>query len=183
MKAMKMIVTTSVMALILGGCQTADHTTSAQAEALNQPHIVNLIGASGQTVGTAKLTEVPEGVRLEVQVSGLKPGLHGIHIHEKALCEGPTFDSAGAHLNPTHKLHGFNNPKGYHAGDLPNLVVDAQGNGKFDAISKAIVLQPDKPNSLLKPGGTSVIIHEMEDDYKTDPSGNSGKRIACGVVK
>ncbi|MFD0697269.1 superoxide dismutase family protein [Paenibacillus sp. GCM10027628] len=183
MKSMNILMSASLAVLMLSGCQSAQNVATANAEAPPQEINVPLIGTTGQTIGTAKLTAVQEGVRIEVQASGLKPGLHGLHVHEKAVCEAPTFESAGAHLNPTHKQHGFNNPKGYHAGDLPNMLVDEQGNGRFDAISKSVVLLPDKPNSLLKPGGTSIVIHEQVDDYKTDPSGNSGKRIACGAVK
>ncbi|NOV03354.1 superoxide dismutase family protein [Paenibacillus planticolens] len=182
MKSLKTVVTVSLGLLVLTGCQTVK--SSAIAETASTPPMqVTLIGTNGQPTGTAQLTAVQEGVRIDLQVSGLKPGLHGFHIHEKSACEAPTFDSAGAHFNPMHKQHGFLNPKGFHAGDLPNLVVDEQGNGRLSTVTQSVVLLPDKPNSLLKPGGTSLVIHEKEDDLKTDPSGNSGKRIACGSVK
>ncbi|MEW9697917.1 superoxide dismutase family protein [Paenibacillus sp. SI8] len=182
MKSIKIVVSSSIILIALNGCQTVKSMATLEAA---PPTLIEvpLIGTTGQPIGSARLTAVPDGVRIEAQVSGLKPGLHGFHIHEKAICEAPGFDSAGAHFNPFQKQHGFNNPKGYHIGDLPNMLVDEQGNGRFDAITKSVVIQADKPNSLLKPGGTSVVIHEQEDDLKTDPSGNSGKRIACGAVK
>lgn len=183
MKLIRMVMTVSMSLLILTGCQTVSN--KAVSEATSPPSFVNvaLIGSNNQSVGTAELSEVPDGVQLDVQVSGLTPGVHGIHIHEKGICEAPTFDTAGGHLNPLKKEHGFLNPKGAHAGDLPNLIVDEQGNGRFSAITKSVVFMPDKPNSLLRPGGVSLVIHEKADDLKTDPSGNSGKRIACGAVK
>lgn len=182
MKSLKIVVTVSLGLLVLTGCQSVKSTATAESGSA-PPLQVTLIGASGQTVGNAQLAAVPEGVQIDLQVSGLTPGAHGFHIHEKAACDAPTFDSAGAHFNPMHKEHGFLNPKGAHAGDLPNLVVDDQGNGRLSAVTKSVVLLPDKPNSLFKPGGTSLVIHEKADDLKTDPSGNSGKRIACGAVK
>ncbi|MBD0379247.1 superoxide dismutase family protein [Paenibacillus sedimenti] len=183
MKSIHILMTATMMMLLLSGCQTTQNVATIEAAAPPQEINVPLIGATGQKIGNAKVLAVQEGVRIEVQVSGLKPGLHGLHIHEKAVCEAPAFESAGTHFNPTHMEHGFHNSKGYHAGDLPNLLVDAQGNGNYDVIAKTVVLLPDKPNSLLKTGGTSIVIHEQVDDYKTDPSGNSGKRIACGAVK
>ncbi|MBA2938015.1 superoxide dismutase family protein [Paenibacillus sp. CGMCC 1.16610] len=182
MKSLKIVVTVSLGLLVLTGCQSVKSTATAEAGS-TPPLEVTLIGASGQTVGMAQLAAAPEGVQIDLQVSGLTPGAHGFHIHEKAACDAPTFDSAGAHFNPMHKEHGFLNPKGAHAGDLPNLVVDEQGNGRLSTVTKSVVLLPDKPNSLFKPGGTSLVIHEKADDLKTDPSGNSGKRIACGAVK
>ncbi|MDU0201553.1 superoxide dismutase family protein [Paenibacillus sp. MAH-36] len=182
MKSLKIVVTVSLGLLVLTGCQSVKSTATAESGS-TPPLEVTFIGASGQTVGKAQLAAVPEGVQIDLQVSGLTPGAHGFHIHEKAACDAPTFDSAGAHFNPMHKEHGFLNPKGAHAGDLPNLVVDEQGNGRLSTVTKSVVMLPDKPNSLFKPGGTSLVIHEKEDDLKTDPSGNSGKRIACGAVK
>ncbi|KRF32107.1 superoxide dismutase family protein [Paenibacillus sp. Soil787] len=183
MKSIKIIMTVSLGLLVLTACQSVKSTMTKEAASPPSELQVSMIGSSGQPIGTAHLTSVQDGVQIDLQVSGLTPGNHGLHFHEKAVCEAPNFDSAGAHFNPFKKEHGFHNPKGFHAGDLPNLVVDAQGNGKFNAITKSAVLLPDRPNSLLKQGGTSLVIHEKEDDLKTDPSGNSGKRIACGAVK
>jgi Cu-Zn family superoxide dismutase len=139
--------------------------------------------AQGQQIGSAKLTQLPDGVKINVSVTGLAPGQHGIHFHENGICEGPSFESAGAHFNPTGRHHGLNNPEGPHAGDLPNLQADGQGSANVEWISKAVTLEPGKPNSLLKPGGTALIIHENPDDQVSDPSGNSGARIACGAIR
>ncbi|UJF35203.1 superoxide dismutase family protein [Paenibacillus hexagrammi] len=183
MKSKKLLMSASVLLFTLSGCQSANMAASAEAAA--PPSVVNvaIVGTAGKQIGTAKLQQVAEGVRIQLEVTGLKPGVHGFHIHEKGVCEAPDFTSAGGHLNPLHKQHGFKNPKGPHAGDLPNLTVDSQGNGRMDVISKEVVLLPDKPNSLFKPGGTSLVIHEQPDDMVSDPAGNSGKRVACGVVK
>jgi Cu-Zn family superoxide dismutase len=183
MKSVQIMVTAGLGLLMLTGCQTVRSTSVSEAGSPPETINVALIGSNNQSVGSAVLTAVKDGVQLDVQVSGLPPGVHGLHIHEKAVCEAPTFDSAGAHFNPHMKEHGFLNPKGAHAGDLPNLIVDAQGNGKFSAVTNAIVLDKGKPNSLFKPDGSSLVVHEKADDLKTDPSGNSGKRIACGAVK
>jgi superoxide dismutase, Cu-Zn family len=142
-------------------------------------HIVN---AQGQKIGTAEIRPSGGGVRIDVEVSQLPPGTHGIHVHNVGKCEGPAFTSAGPHFNPTSKKHGKENPEGPHAGDLLNLEV------KADGVGKASLLDPDAtlgegPNSMFHEGGTSLVIHASPDDYKTDPSGNSGARIACGVIE
>ncbi|CAN7451486.1 superoxide dismutase family protein [Paenibacillus sp. LjRoot153] len=183
MKSVQIMMTTCLGLMMLTGCQTVKSTSVSEATTSPETISVALIGSNNQSVGSAQLTAVRDGVQMDVQVSGLTPGVHGLHIHEKAICEAPTFDSAGGHFNPHKKEHGFLNPKGAHAGDLPNLIVDAQGNGRFSSVTKSVVLQKDKPNSLFKPGGSSLVVHEKADDLKTDPSGNSGKRIACGAVK
>jgi len=139
--------------------------------------------AQGQKIGEAMLKQMPNGVKVEVTAQGLTPGQHGIHFHEKGICEAPDFKTAGEHLNPAKKHHGLLNPQGPHAGDLPNLVVDEKGNGTFRVLTTLVTLMPNQPNSLLKEGGTSLVIHEKPDDEKTDPAGNSGSRIACGVIK
>lgn len=135
----------------------------------------------GKDVGVATLIQTDDGVRVAVTGYRLPAGTHGIHIHAVGLCEPPDFTSAGGHFNPTGKQHGRMNPAGPHAGDLPNLVVAASGEGGLDVTTKAITLGPG-PNSLFGDKGTSFVIHANPDDEKTDPAGNSGARIACGVV-
>jgi Cu-Zn family superoxide dismutase len=129
------------------------------------------------------LTQGDGIVKIHLEAKGLPPGVHGFHIHQTGKCEPPSFTSAGDHLNPTHKQHGFYNPKGFHAGDLPNIQVAADGTVRADVESKNVTLKKGEPNSLLRKGGTSLVIHEKADDYVTDPSGNSGSRIACGVIR
>jgi Cu-Zn family superoxide dismutase len=138
--------------------------------------------AKGEQVGTATLTQGKGGVALAVKVEKLPPGEHGIHIHSVGKCEGPDFKSAGAHLNPTGKKHGAKNPAGHHEGDLPNLMVGADGKGSLETTIAGAVLGTE-PGQLLAGEGTSVVIHADADDMKTDPAGNSGVRIACGVIK
>lgn len=142
-----------------------------------------IIDTKGAEIGTAVLTQKGDAVHIHLEAKNLTPGEHGIHFHENGKCEPPDFTSAGAHFNPQGKQHGFNNPKGFHAGDLPNITVKADGTVNEDLESKVVTLKKGVPNSLLKEGGTSLMIHEKADDYVTDPSGNSGARIACGVIK
>lgn len=160
----------------------AEAEAKAQSESAEPAKRIDIMDAKGAKVGTAVLSEAPEGVRLQVEVSGLPKGIHGIHIHDKGVCTAPDFKSAGEHFNPEGKKHGFENPEGYHAGDLLNLEIGSDGKGKAELIDKKVTLAKDKANSLLKPGGTALVIHETADDYKTDPAGNSGARIACGVI-
>lgn len=137
----------------------------------------------GKKIGKAVLTQLEGGVKVHVEVSGLTPGLHGIHFHEVGQCTPPDFKTAGEHFNPTHKHHGLLNPEGPHAGDLPNLIIDERGKGRMNVFTRLVTLKHGEPNSLLKKGGTSLVIHAKPDDEKTDPSGNSGARIACGVIR
>jgi len=142
-----------------------------------------IIDSKGAEVGTAVLTQKADAVHIHIEAKNLPPGEHGIHFHETGKCDPPDFKTAGAHFNPQGKQHGFKNPKGYHAGDLLNITVKADGTVNTDLESKTVTLKKGAPNSLLKPGGTSLMIHEKADDYVTDPSGNSGARIACSVIR
>lgn len=141
-----------------------------------------LMDSSGARVGVATFSLVEGGARLGVSVSGLSPGEHGIHIHERGDCTAPDFSSAGAHLNPAGRQHGLENPAGPHAGDLPNLKVEADGSADtIFAVSPDLLAGGEGP--LFQPGGTAVVVHAEQDDQHTDPSGGSGARVACGVVK
>lgn len=158
-------------------------TSLAEEKKQGDAIIVSIVNTNGEAIGKAVLTEQAGKVLIHVEAEKLSPGVHGIHIHEKGLCEPPKFTSAGAHFNPTSKEHGFDNPKGFHLGDLPNITVGADGKVAADITSAVITLQPGKPNSIVRPGGTALVIHAAADDYKTDPAGNSGDRVACGVIK
>jgi Cu-Zn family superoxide dismutase len=142
---------------------------------------VELKDAQGKSVGTALLWQQGSGVGLELNVHDLTPGEHAIHFHQNPKCEGPDFKSAGGHFNPESKKHGFESPDGHHAGDMKNFTVDAQGKAKAK-LEDADASLGDGSHSLFSNGGTAIVIHAKADDYKTDPSGNSGDRIACGVI-
>ncbi len=142
----------------------------------------DIVDAQGQNIGTATILPAKEGVKIEVNVSQLPTGTRGIHIHAVGKCDGPDFTTAGPHLNPDAKKHGKDNPQGLHAGDLLNIEVKADGTLKATLLDTMATLG-DGPNSVFHDGGTALVIHAKEDDYKTDPAGNSGPRIACGVVQ
>ncbi len=161
--------------LLLSGCTTAAVDPPLRGQAM-------LRDKSGQQLGTATLTESADGVRIQVTASGLPPGPKGLHVHAVGRCDPPDFVSAGAHFNPAARKHGRLNPDGAHAGDLPNLVVGATGSGSVDTTTQAVTLRSGVAGSLFGDGGTSLVIHAQQDDEKTDPSGNSGARIACGVI-
>ena len=142
---------------------------------------VTLKDANGRVVGSGVFLQESDGVRILLDVKGLQPGVKGVHIHDVGQCVPPSFDSAGPHFNPTKAVHGLDNPKGPHAGDLPNLEVDASGQGHLEFTNTRVTLKPG-PNSLIDDNGSSLVVHENPDDLRTDPSGNSGPRIACGVI-
>ncbi|WP_039042871.1 superoxide dismutase family protein [Sporosarcina sp. ZBG7A] len=145
--------------------------------------LVDLKDADGQTTGTAELEETEEGINVHVKAEGLPEGKHGLHFHETGVCEAPDFESAGGHFNPDEKNHGLEMEGGPHAGDLPNLEVGEDGIVDDEFTAKNVTLGTDEPNSLLKDTGTALVIHAGEDDGETQPSGDSGERIACGVIK
>lgn len=153
----------------------------AQAKSHMKAH-ADLVDANGKSIGTAVLTEQKDGVKVEVKVSGLTPGKHGFHIHEKGTCTPPDFKSAGGHFNPFHKQHGMDNPAGKHAGDLPNLEVREDGTAEATAVAAGATLKKGA-GSLLKPGGSAIVIHAGPDDNVSDPAGNAGGRVACGEIK
>lgn len=142
-----------------------------------------IYNANGQQIGVATFTAVRgEGVKINLDVSRLSPGAHGVHIHAEGKCTPPGFESAGPHFNPEHQQHGLKNPNGPHAGDLGNIVVGANGKAHVVLLDPRLSLEEGNPNSILRPGGTSIVIHRDRDDEISDPAGNSGPRVACGVI-
>lgn len=146
--------------------------------------VVDLHDETGEVVGSAVFLEEEGGVRITVELTGFTAaagGARGIHLHETGACE-PDFSAAGAHFNPEGAEHGHENPLGHHAGDLPNIEVDADGNASYEYLNEVVTLDEEEGTSLLAGDGTAIVIHFEPDDYETDPDGNAGERIACGVV-
>jgi Cu-Zn family superoxide dismutase len=141
-----------------------------------------LRNSQGADIGRVTLTEKDGLILIRIRATGLIPGSHGTHLHQAGVCEGPDFQSAGSHLNPTAKKHGIVNPEGHHLGDLPNLIVAV--NGRAEAIHEVLGEEAKAGlKSFVGPSGLSLVIHADPDDQRTDPSGNSGARIACAVFR
>jgi Cu-Zn family superoxide dismutase len=158
-----------ILAGLLAGCTAVDVPVAAPP--------VSLIDGSGQTIGTVVAAQTSGGIALTVRASGLPHGLHGIHVHSVGRCDPPTFESAGAHWNPAKRKHGLNNPAGPHAGDIPNITASSTG-----VASDTVVLAQASFALLADADGSALVIHAHPDDYVTDPSGNSGTRLACAVL-
>jgi len=160
--------------------------TSCSAVGLGSKSVqAELIDNANKPVGHATLTQTEAGVKIVLDVHGAPPGMHALHIHNNGQChagEEKPFDSSGPHFNPFGKKHGLENPEGPHAGDLPNFEVAADGTAHVEVVAHLVTLKTGAPNSLLKEGGTCLMIHLKADDYKTDPTGNAGTRWACGMI-
>lgn len=145
---------------------------------------VPLKTSSGQDAGTARFIPTKgKNIVIRLNLKNLPPGQHAVHIHEHAACDAPDFKTAGGHFNPDSRKHGIENPQGHHNGDLPqNITIGADGTGKATFRVDYLSLDPSAPDSLFANGGTSIMVHEKADDMKTDPTGNAGGRIACGVI-
>jgi Cu-Zn family superoxide dismutase len=137
--------------------------------------------SAGKRVGTAVLREARGGVLITLNVKGLQEGLHAVHVHTVGKCDGPAFTSAGGHFNPLNKKHGLKSPDGPHAGDLPDMYVNKDGTGRYEAFMESIRLSPGEA-SVFDADGSAIVVHVTADDNVTDPTGNSGDRIACGVI-
>ena len=148
-------------------CATPDELGPSHGE------VIPLVSSAGASVGGAQAEPRPGGTYLRIAVEGLTPGEHGLHLHSVGRCDGPEFKSAGPHWNPSGKQHGHLNPLGAHLGDLPNIIVSANGHGATNFLVSGELGDAD---------GTSLVVHAKPDDYRTDPSGDSGDRIACAVI-
>jgi Cu-Zn family superoxide dismutase len=173
----------AVAALVLSGCMTDGGMSEAPAiGAAGQASVrADLRAVSGVAMARATATQVGDSIRVRIEAVGMRAGAYGAHLHTVGRCDAPDFASAGPHWNPTGQQHGKNNPRGMHKGDLPNLAVGTDGRGSFEfTIPRASISGGGTP--LLDPDGAAVVIHTAADDYRTDPSGNSGGRMACGVL-
>lgn len=165
-------------------CLAAFAALTAPALAQNTTATADIMGLDGKSLGTLKLETMDGHVHISGELTGLPAGDHGIHIHEKGDCDaGGKFESAGGHFNPTSHKHGKDNPEGPHAGDLPNVTVPPEGAGALVDLMDDSVTLGEGENSLFDADGSAIVVHADQDDYKTDPSGNSGDRIACGVIE
>jgi superoxide dismutase, Cu-Zn family len=165
-----------VASLLVAGC--AGMGASPGGDNTGRAELKN---AAGQPVGTATLTQVGNAVRVVLEVQGLPPGQHGVHVHTVGRCDPPDFASAGGHFNPLSRQHGALNPQGAHAGDLPNVTVGADGKGRLESTTELFTLGGG-PTTIFDADGSAIVVHAAPDDFKTDPTGNSGARIACGVI-
>ena len=166
--------------VLVAGALSVAFTCAAHAQ---QPVTVELVDPESLLVGTATLTQAPAGVTIALDLTGLKPGEHALHLHAVPECKGFSLSSAGDHFNPTNKKHGVKNPEGPHAGDLGNFTVAANGTAKTTLTAPGITLAADAPNSVFAKGGTALILHEDGDDMVTDPDGGAGDRLACAAIK
>jgi Cu-Zn family superoxide dismutase len=153
---------------------------TATLEVRAQDAVAELIDGKTNPIGSAQLNQLEQGVQIVVAVSGLPAGKHALHIHETGECE-PPFESAGGHFNPTDVAHGWDNPEGPHAGDLPNIYI-GEGAVQVEYITDRVTLE-DGETSLLDDDGAAIVIHQGQDDYVSEPAGDAGMRLACGVIE
>jgi Cu-Zn family superoxide dismutase len=163
----------SILVSLAAGCSMSTEPAS-QATA-------ELKDKDGKAVGVATFRESSGGVTVDVNVKGLTPGLHAVHVHAVGRCDAPAFTSAGGHFNPAQKKHGYKSPEGAHAGDLPNMLVAKDGTGRFESFTDGMTLKPGA-TSVFDKDGSALVIHAGVDDNITDPTGNAGDRAACGVI-
>ncbi|HEX7900587.1 MAG TPA: superoxide dismutase family protein [Planctomycetota bacterium] len=166
-------------ALALVGCEREGNGEGPRMSKAAPAARAELVDTQGRPVGTARFAPDGRGLRVTLDLRGLPPGTHALHLHEKGVCDRPEFKSSGDHFNPTGRKHGLLNPEGPHAGDLPNILVAGDGTSRGSFHAPYLSLEPG-PNSVF---GTCLMIHAGPDDGMTDPAGNAGGRIACGALR
>lgn len=178
-----MKITPILLAVPLGFAMSACATASPDAAAPAAPTArASLAAGDGSARGQAMVTEAADGLHVVVKAQGVTPGIHAVHIHTIGTCTGPDFTSAGGHWNPAGRQHGKDNPAGMHMGDMPNMVAGSDGAGELEYVVAHGSIQGGA-TPLLDADGAAVVIHAQADDNKTDPTGNAGGRVACGVLK
>jgi len=179
-----MKITPILLALPLGAALSACATTGTDAAMPAEAPMAStkLMAGDGSARGTATVTEAADGLHVLVKAQGLTPGMHAVHIHTTGLCTPPDFTSAGGHWNPTNRQHGAENPAGKHMGDMPNMLAGSDGAGEMEYVVPGGMIQGGSM-PLLDVDGAAVVIHAQADDNKSDPAGNAGGRVACGVLK
>jgi Cu-Zn family superoxide dismutase len=163
--------------LLLAGALTAGEAWAQAGSASG-----SLVNAKGDEVGSVELTQMEKGVRVQAEAEGVPAGTHAFHIHETGDCQTPDFQSAGGHYNPASHQHGWNNPEGPHAGDLPNVHIADDGVLAIEYFTDAVTLG-EGDTTLFDDDGSAIVLHEGEDDYESDPTGDAGGRIACAVIE
>ena len=174
---MRLLGTMALLGVALAGCDRGEMVTGAPM-AGGATATAAMRTSAGADAGRATATEVAGGLRFTLDARAVPEGTHGAHVHLAGVCDAPGFETAGAHWNPSSAKHGTMNPQGPHAGDLPNLVVDSGGRGTIAGTMPGVTMA-----QLLDADGATMMIHANADDMMTDPSGNSGGRIACGVFQ
>jgi superoxide dismutase, Cu-Zn family len=164
--------------VLLMACRSVQTASAPEGVA----HAAMTNGAN-ESVGDLRLERTAEGVRIAGELFNLPAGVHGIHFHEKGQCDGPDFTSAGGHFNPAGREHGLENPAGPHAGDMPNVTVGESGRVTIAVATPRVTLDSNATTGVLDADGTAVVVHAAADDQRTNPSGNSGARIVCGVIR
>ncbi|MCI4589957.1 superoxide dismutase family protein [Sphingobium sp. BYY-5] len=172
---------TPILLVLPLGFLASSCATAASDKAAPTAH-AKLVAGDGSSRGQATVTEAPDGLHVLVKAQGLTPGIHAVHLHTTGTCTGPDFTSAGGHWNPTGRQHGKDNPAGMHMGDMPNMLAGPDGAGDLEYVVPHGSIK-DGATPLLDADGAAVVIHAQADDNKTDPTGNAGGRVACGVLK
>ena len=173
----------AALTLVIGGCAGGLSTSTSATGSEASEARARLVDAGGGLVAEARLRPAEGGVAIELEIYDLPPGERAFHIHERGRCEAPDFKSAGGHFNPFGSGHGLEDEAQPHLGDLTNLVVGQDGTATHRWLAEGVTLAAEGERSLFAGEGTALVIHEGPDDYRSEPSGNAGPRIACGVIE